>query len=128
MLYECIAVGIGGFFGSVLRYLIGLIEIQENSIFPINTLIVNMIGTLLISLIAFYITKNVDYNENMILFLKVGLCGGFTTFSTFALETGELIRNGNTVIAFSYVIISVILGITIIFLPDLLVNSSFLES
>ncbi|WP_323736004.1 fluoride efflux transporter CrcB [Methanosphaera sp. ISO3-F5] len=123
MLLECLAVGLGGFIGSVLRYIIGLIPIQETSIFPINTFIINILGTVLISIIAFYITQNVNYDENLILFLKVGLCGGFTTFSTFALETGDLIKSGNAEIAFIYVLLSVIIGVTVIFIPELLVNS-----
>lgn len=128
MIFECLMVGLGGFLGSVLRYLIGLIQLHETSVFPINTFIVNILGTLLISMIAFYITKNVDYNENLILFLKVGLCGGFTTFSTFALETGDLIKSGNTTIAFLYVLLSVIFGVIIIFLPDLLLDSNIIKS
>lgn len=123
MIVKCLVVGLGGFIGSVLRYLIGLIPIQETYIFPLNTFIVNILGTVLISLIAFYVTKNVSYDENLILFLKVGLCGGFTTFSTFALETGDLIKSGNTSIAFIYVLLSIIIGVSIIFLPDLLFNS-----
>lgn len=123
MLLECLAVGLGGFIGSVLRYIIGLIPIQETNIFPINTFIINILGTVLISIIAFYITQNVNYDENLILFLKVGLCGGFTTFSTFALETGDLIKSGNAEIAFIYVLLSVIIGVTVIFIPELLVNS-----
>lgn len=123
MIVKCLVVGLGGFIGSVLRYLIGLIPIQETYIFPLNTFIVNILGTVLISLIAFYVTKNVSYDENIILFLKVGLCGGFTTFSTFALETGDLIKSGNTSIAFIYVLLSIIIGVSIIFLPDLLFNS-----
>ncbi len=122
MLTEILIVGFGGFFGSILRYLIGFIPINETGTFPVNTFLINILGTLCISLIAFYITKNVEYNENMILFLKVGFCGGFTTFSTFALETGDLIKAGNAEIAFIYVLLSVIIGITIIFLPDLLLN------
>lgn len=130
MFIECLLVGLGGFVGSVLRYLMGFIPINESTAFPINTFIINVLGTVLISLIAFYITNyNVhDLNpttlKTLILFLKVGVCGGFTTFSTFALETGELIKNGNAEIAFLYVILSVMVGVSIIFLPDILLNNS----
>ena len=128
MLYECLIVGLGGFIGSVLRYLFGFIPIQESSIFPINTFIINILGALLISLIVFYITHN-SFNQitssnlkMIILFLKVGVCGGFTTFSTFALETGDLIKSGNVEIAFLYVLLSVILGVSVIFLPEIIYN------
>ncbi|MBE6486116.1 MAG: fluoride efflux transporter CrcB [Methanosphaera stadtmanae] len=129
MFYECLSVGLGGFIGSVLRYLLGFLPIKESTTFPINTFIINILGAILISFIAFYITNNNLYNinpttlKNIILFLKVGVCGGFTTFSTFALETGDLIRNGNIEIAFLYVLLSVVVGVTVIFLPELLFDT-----
>lgn len=119
MITECLIVGFGGAIGSMLRYMVGLVPIQENTLFPVNTFLINIIGTVLISIVAFKITKNYD-NQNIILFLKVGLCGGFTTFSSFALETGDLIKGGNTPIAFIYVLLTVVIGIIIIFLPDLI--------
>jgi CrcB protein len=122
MIFECLIVGLGGFIGSIARYLIGLIPINETNIFPINTFMINIIGSIVIGLIAFYLTKNNSYNDNIILFLKVGVCGGFTTFSTFALETGDLIKSGNTEIAFMYVLLSVIVGVCAIFLPELVYN------
>lgn len=129
MIIECFIVGMGGFVGSILRYLIGFININETTTFPINTFIINLLGTILISLIAFYITNyakgNIDASslKYLILFLKVGVCGGFTTFSTFALETGGLIKAGNIEVAFIYVLLSVIMGVTVIFLPDLILKS-----
>lgn len=128
MIYECLMVGLGGFVGSVLRYLMGFIPIKESTMFPINTFIINILGAILISIIAFYINNTLhDINastlKNIILFLKVGVCGGFTTFSTFALETGDLIKNGNVEMAFLYVILSVVIGVSVIFLPDLLYNN-----
>ena len=122
MIFECLIVGLGGFIGSIARYLIGLIPINETNIFPINTFMINIIGSIVIGLIAFYLTKNNSYNDNIILFLKMGVCGGFTTFSTFALETGDLIKSGNTEIAFMYVLLSVIVGVCAIFLPELVYN------
>ena len=130
MLYECLIVGFGGFVGSVLRYLMGFISIHESSAFPINTFVINILGALLISLIAFYITHS-SFNQinsstlkMLILFLKVGVCGGFTTFSTFALETGDLIKAGNVEIAFLYVLLSVMIGVGVIFLPELIYSKT----
>ena len=130
MLYECLIVGFGGFVGSVLRYLMGFIPIHESSAFPINTFLINILGALLISLIAFYITHS-SFNQinsstlkMLILFLKVGVCGGFTTFSTFALETGDLIKAGNIEIAFLYVLLSVMIGVGVIFLPELIYSKT----
>ena len=51
----------------------------------------------------------------MILFIKVGLCGGFTTFLTFALESGDLLRGGHPWIAFAYISASVIFGVLLVF-------------
>lgn len=110
-----LAVGAGGFIGSVLRYLIGLIPVTETFIFPIKTFTINVIGCILIGIIAVSTSKNMELNPQMLLFLKVGLCGGFTTFSTFALETNDLIKSGHIGIAFLYVALSVLVGIAVIF-------------
>jgi len=58
MFFECLVVGFGGFVGSVLRYLVGFIPINESSVFPTNTFFINIIGAVLISFIAFYITHS----------------------------------------------------------------------
>ena len=73
MIYECLMVGLGGFVGSVLRYLMGFIPIKESTMFPINTFIINILGAILISIIAFYINNTLhDINastlKNIILF------------------------------------------------------------
>lgn len=110
-----IAVGLGGFVGAVCRYLIGLVPINETIIFPIKTFGINVLGCMVIGAIAVLAAKNSSLNSHLLLFLKVGLCGGFTTYSTFALETVELMKNGNTFIAFAYVLGSVLAGIGVIF-------------
>ena len=114
-----LAVGLGGFIGAVFRYLIGLIPIKETMVFPIKTFCINIIGCLLIGLITVMVSRNPDINPKWILFLKVGICGGFTTFSTFALETNELIKGGHMGIAFLYVVLSTVIGIAVIFGIDM---------
>lgn len=114
-MYGCIAVGAGGFAGAILRYLISLAPVKETTVFPVKTFIINIAGCILIGCIAALVSKNVLLNQELILFLKTGLCGGFTTFSTFALETSDLIKNGNTGIAFLYAVLSIVMGICVIF-------------
>lgn len=119
---DCIMVGIGGFIGSVCRYLIGLIPIEVDNGFPIKTLVINIIGSFLISVIAVIASKNKELNPQIILMLKVGICGGFTTFSTFAYESAELIKNGQMIVAFTYICLSLILGIAAIFVAEILIK------
>ena len=119
---NCIMVGIGGFIGSVCRYLIGLLPIGAGGGFPFKTLAINVIGSFCIGLIAALTAKNQGLNPHMVLMLKVGVCGGFTTFSTFAYESTELIRSGHALMAFAYICISVILGVAAVFAAQLLVK------
>ncbi|MFQ9839594.1 MAG: fluoride efflux transporter FluC [Eubacterium sp.] len=60
--------------------------------------------------------------SRLILFLKVGICGGFTTFSTFSLETAELVKNGSIALAVLYIVISVSFGALFAFLPQLVIK------
>lgn len=120
MVLNILAVGAGGFIGAVLRYLIGKISIGENTVFPIKTFAINVIGCLAIGLITVFAAKNTNIDQRWILFLKVGLCGGFTTFSTFALETTDLIKGGHTGVAFLYAILSMVVGCIVIFGAELL--------
>lgn len=110
-----LSVGLGGFIGAVCRYLIGLIPLNETTSFPIKTFVINVIGCIIIGAIAVTAAKNSSLNSHLLLFIKVGLCGGFTTFSTFALETVDLMKNGNFMLAFTYVLGSVLVGIGVIF-------------
>ena len=110
-----IAVGLGGFVGAVCRYLIGLVPLKEFTFFPIKTFIINTVGCIVIGLITVAATRNNNMNPYMLLFLKVGVCGGFTTFSTFALESAELMKNGNPLIALAYMLGSVVVGVGVIF-------------
>lgn len=119
---NCLIVGIGGFIGSILRYLIGLIPIQESHHFPIKTLVINVIGSFVIGIIVAMALKHAQLNPRLVLFLKVGICGGFTTFSTFALETTQLFQGGRAFIAVLYIIASVILSILAVFAAEAIVR------
>ena len=117
---NCIFVGIGGFIGSICRYLIGLLPINPDNGFPIKTLIINVVGAFAISIIAGLATKNKSISPQLILMLKVGICGGFTTFSTFVYEATDLLNQGHIGVAISYVIASVVLGIFAVFLGQMI--------
>lgn len=112
---KILAVGAGGFIGAAFRYLISLIPVNETLAFPLKTFVINVIGCIVIGVIAVASTKNSSWNPYVLLFMKVGLCGGFTTFSTFALETTELLKAGHVVAAFTYVLLSVLVGVGVIF-------------
>ena len=104
---NCIIVGLGGFIGAVARYLIGLIPIGPQNGFPIKTLLINIVGAFFIGMVVALGTKK-GWNPQLILFLKVGICGGFTTFSSFALETNQLLEQGAGWSAALYVVLSVV--------------------
>lgn len=107
MILNCLFAGIGGFFGTVLRYLASFIPVQQNkSSIPYITLFINIIGSFLIGFIASSIQK-IDPQSKILLFLKVGFCGGFTTFSTFAFEFTSLAEKGSFLVAGIYVVLSI---------------------
>lgn len=115
-------VGIGGAVESICRYLLGLIKIGSESIFPINTLIINVLGSFLIGIVALYSFKNSNMDSNLLLLLKIGICGGFTTFSTFAYETINLVQDGKVLMALIYIVLSVTLSLSALLLANILVK------
>lgn len=119
---SCLMVGIGGFFGSILRYLISLIPLGEQNSFPYKTLVTNVLGAFLIGLIVALSLKNVNINEKYILLLKTGFCGGFTTFSTFSQEAMSLMQNGKILLAMVYIASSVLLCILAVFLANFIIK------
>lgn len=120
---DCLAVGLGGFVGSVLRYLAGRLPLQSPEGFPYVTLMINVLGSFAIGLIAAVAAKHADIDPRLVLFLRVGLCGGFTTFSTFSSETFSLLRAGSYGGAAAYVLLSVLLGVLAVFLAHALVKA-----
>ena len=117
-----ILVFLGGGLGSGLRYLVTIAMSQYSKVLPFGTFTVNMIGCLLIGLILGYAQKENTLTSNQTLLLATGFCGGFTTFSAFASENLELIKNGELFNFSIYAIGSVFLGIVLILIGYLLVN------
>lgn len=87
-----LCVGLGGFVGAVARYLLGLVPYEGD--FPLMTFLVNFLGAVAIGAVVEAAQGIPALPANAILFLKTGVCGGFTTFSTFSLETLTLFESG----------------------------------
>ena len=116
---KCLLVGVGGGIGAILRYLIGLIPVGAQNNFPIKTLLINVIGAFgLISVLA----EKYQVSPLLVLTLKTGVCGGFTTFSTFALETDQLIQSGNYGFTILYIGLSVVLSVAAVFAAQILMK------
>ncbi|QUN12214.1 fluoride efflux transporter CrcB [Clostridium sp. C1] len=112
-------VGLGGAIGSIFRYTLSLLPIKSS--FPILTLITNLLGAFIIGVVVGLFEK--QYLSSQIhLFLKTGLCGGFTTFSTFSLETLTLLENGMIFMAIVYVFISIAGCIVGVYLGKMIVG------
>lgn len=99
-------VGLGGAFGAIARYAIGLLPVK--STFPVLTLLINFIGAVLIGFIA-GMQQNKRISENWSLFWRTGVCGGFTTFSTFSIETLTLFQGGRYIYGGVYIVFSIVL-------------------
>jgi fluoride exporter len=83
--------------------------------FPLSSIAINILGSFLIGL-CYYLSKNSDFfNENLKLFLIIGLFGGFTTFSTFSLDFFKLVEQNQLLLAAIYVFISVFLSLIAVF-------------
>ncbi len=118
-----IFVGLGGALGSLLRYFLST-AIKNHGDFPLGTFLINVVGSFLIGLIAFYAEKN-NLDSRLVLFLKVGFCGGFTTFSTFAFEIFNLGDNQKFGTGIFYAGLSIVLSLFAIYLARTLVIKSF---
>ena len=109
MAMQCIYVALGGALGAVGRYLMGFVPFLPKSSFPAATLLVNLIGAVLIGMIAQIAAQKGLENSGAVLFRKVGVCGGFTTFSSFSLEAVSLFSAGKTALGAAYIALSVVL-------------------
>ncbi|HIF20257.1 MAG TPA: fluoride efflux transporter CrcB [Gammaproteobacteria bacterium] len=102
----------GGFIGTLLRFLTTQFINKYTVIsFPIGTVVVNLIGCLLIGVLAGFFSERLTSDSNLFLFLTIGCLGGFTTFSAFAIESQVFIQNGEFLKLAAYISIQVLIGI-----------------
>jgi CrcB protein len=117
MLRNILFVALGGAIGSVLRFLLSKwLQGSVVTAFPVGTLAVNLLGCLMIGVFYGLFDRGALLDANLKLFLTVGLCGGFTTFSTFCNESLHLFRSDNILYGALYAGGSVFFGLIAVFL------------
>ena len=123
MIKNLLIIGTGGFLGSIARYLVSQLNltISFHSI-PVGTLTVNVAGSFLIGFLTGIAEKSMILAPEWRLFLMVGLCGGFTTFSAFANENLMLIHNGQAPAVLLYTGLSIFLGFLAVYLGYVTTN------
>ena len=112
MIRSLLLVGSGGAVGSMLRYVLGHFSNKYITVaFPVGTFAINVIGSLIIGIMFGLVSRNNWMQQSGYLLLASGFCGGFTTFSTFALENVNLMQKGESVIAIIYTGLSLVIGL-----------------
>ena len=111
-----LAIFIGGGLGSLCRYGISKLALKlMTTNFPLGTFISNTLSCIVLAVAVIYFSGKVSGSTALKLFVITGFCGGFSTFSTFSLETLELLKQGNFMVALLNIVISVLVGVLLIF-------------
>lgn len=111
-----IIVAVGGAIGALLRYALECAIKGNGWLAGIGTFVVNAVGCFAIGLFCGWITHIVfssDIKNAASLFLITGICGGFTTFSSFALDSVRYFENGDTLIGIAYILLTLFVGIAL---------------
>jgi fluoride exporter len=118
---KLILVGIGGFIGATLRYLLSAYvqNMTQNAIFPYGTFAVNMIGCFLIGMGAYLVETQSGMTSEMRLLLLVGLLGSFTTYSTYSSETVTLLQGQRVLLALVNSVAHLVIGLSAVVLGRL---------
>ncbi|HLN21299.1 MAG TPA: fluoride efflux transporter CrcB [Bacteroidales bacterium] len=112
MLKQVIIAGFGGFIGTILRFLVSRsFQVHVSSLFPWGTFTVNIVGCLFIGIIGGIAERTELLSYEWRIFLTVGICGGFTTFSSYSNEALMLLQNKELLRFSSYTVLSVVTGI-----------------
>lgn len=114
---QLLIVGLGGAIGSIARFLVSKLNLHWHFLsIPMGTLTVNVLGSLLIGFIAGVSARTEVISPGMRLFLMVGICGGFTTFSSFTNENLTLMQNGQFLSVLLYTGFSIFFGFLAVYL------------
>ncbi|MGB5376942.1 fluoride efflux transporter CrcB [Muriicola sp.] len=108
---QFLLVFLGGGIGSGLRYLLSKTLNPYTPNFFLGTFGVNILGCLIIGIILGLSAKSTSFSNNTVLFITIGFCGGFTTFSSFALENYGMLREGQILSFLLYTLSSIVVGI-----------------
>jgi CrcB protein len=121
---EIMLVGVGSFIGGVMRFGLStwVHRVLDNPWFPYGTLAVNALGCLLIGFLARLAEARAAFTSDVRLFIFVGILGGFTTFSSFALETFSLARDTQTVAALVNIGLQLVLGLVAVWVGNVLAH------
>ncbi|MEG0924656.1 MAG: fluoride efflux transporter CrcB [Anaerovoracaceae bacterium] len=101
-----LSVGLGGAVGSMARYGLGVLSVKWN--IPLMTFMINITGAIVMGFIVGITMTRKDISSNTILFFKVGLCGGFTTFSALSLEVLNMLENNHILAGVTYALASMV--------------------
>jgi CrcB protein len=115
-------VGIGGFVGSILRYILSgwIHKFLDNPWFPYGTLGVNVLGCFLLGLLAGLADHRSLFTSETRVLMFIGVLGGFTTFSTFAFETFSLAKNTQNLAALINIVLQLVLGLLGVWVGNIL--------
>ncbi len=115
---KILIVGLGGFLGAILRYLLGgwVQNVSGSNTFPYGTLAVNIIGCLAIGLLTQLMETKQVFTPETRIFLFIGVLGAFTTFSTFGNETYHLLRDGQTLLSLANIGAHLFIGLSAVWL------------
>ena len=116
-------VGLGGFIGSVARFLVSKLNLSWHFFsIPMGTLTVNVLGSFIIGILVGISAKSDLISTDLRVFLMVGFCGGFTTFSSFSSENLMLMQNGQVFTLLIYTSLSILLGFLAVYLGYIFTN------
>ena len=114
--------GAGGALGAVCRYGMSLLPVLQRGAFPLPTLLTNLLGAILIGLVVGAGQRWSNLSPTLLLFLRVGVCGGFTTFSTFVHENYILFLSDRFWSFAAYAVLSFVLGLLAVWVGHFMVR------